>query len=150
MIRGALLALVLVLGIVLLAVPPRPGHSWVHPVAPPLTHVPALAEPTLGPTVGAPPSRGEGLRRAVEAAVRATGSSEQRDEVDRIAREAGALGEVGERARALRVTVEEDAARIAVALGPARVEAILARRDELSTRVGEGRVWTEAAERLRR
>jgi hypothetical protein len=53
------------------------------------------------------------------------------------------------RATELRLAVQGDAVALADALGPDRVGAILAAKDALSTRIGEGRAWSTAAERLR-
>lgn len=148
--RTAAAALVLLLGLLLALLPPPPDVAWLHPVAPPLTHIPALAEPTLGPPSDTPPSRGFGLRRAVEETVRAVGTPQQRAEIDQLGRAGGALGQKGQRAQALRVAVEVDVARLGDALGPDRIAVILASRDGLSTSIGEGRVWGDAADRLAR
>lgn len=124
-----------------------PDTAWLHPVAPPLSHVPALAEPTLGPPAGEPPRR-QGLRDALARTVHTSGDPAQRAALDALLRDAEALREDAERARALRVAIEEDAAELAVALGPERVGIVLAERDALAERIGEGRIWAEAIRRV--
>jgi hypothetical protein len=116
-----------------------PAHQLViHPVAPPLTRIAALGDAQLG--VASPPARGL-LRLAAQRAVQQVGSPAQRRDAtfpppDRAR---------AERSRALRLAVEADAIALANLLGPERVRAFVARKEDLSEWYGEGRVWREAA-----
>jgi hypothetical protein len=118
--------------------------AWVHPIAPPLTHVPGAGEETLLPQDGRPPPA-HALREGVARVVRATGTPAQR----------AALAQAGPtregataraRAHALREAVTRDAAALMRTLGPARVAAMLAAREELSWRYAEGKAWTTLVE----
>ncbi len=154
------------INLALAAAPRPPSTAWIHPVAPPLTHIPELGEPMLGtveavPAVppaiahapaprapGAPPLRG--LAGAVERVVRATGSAEQRAAIVALRARDRATLPLAERATALRRAVQAHAVAIASALGDARVGRILARKDALSTELGEGRAWEAARARVSR
>jgi hypothetical protein len=158
--RVAALVGALALNLLLAVAPARPALAWIHPVAPPLTHIPEMGESVLGAPRGAPPgAQGNhppgppplrGLAGAVESLVRAVGTPAQQ----------AALGELrgldqtvlphARRAMTLRLAVQADAIAIAEALGPTRVGAILADKDGLSTRIGEGRAWEAAIERVTR
>lgn len=155
---GFLLALVsLNLGLFLA----RPAATvlWVYPVAPPLTHIPEMAEPLLG-AAEAPPAqppggahggpqggpRGlPGYAGLVDRVIRTVGSAEQKIAVGKL-RPADTQA-LRQRAMQLRLAVQADAIVIAEVLGPERVATILARKDTLSTRYGEGRAWATAIER---
>lgn len=117
-----------------------PGRDVViHPIAPPLTRIAALGDAQLG--LAGPPSRGL-LRLGVQRAVQQVGTPAQRSASsfpppDRTR---------AERSRALRIAIEADAIALADALGPERVRAFVAHKEDLSEWYGEGRVWREAAE----
>lgn len=147
----------LVLNALLFLAAPTP-FLWLHPVAPPLTHLPELGEPVLG-TLEAPPTGGpgapprgppplRGLAGAVEVVVNTTGTEEQRAALRALRTLDQGVMPHARRAMEARVAVEDDAVALAEALGPERVGAILARREELSTRYGEGRAWAAAIERV--
>lgn len=122
----------------------------IHPVAPPLTRIASLGDAQLG--VSGPPSRGL-LRLAVQRAVQQVGTPAQRSAAAAQALTPPATGGSGlagwvanaERSRALRLAIEADAVALAEALGPARVQAFIAHKEDLSEWYGEGRVWREAA-----
>lgn len=128
-----------------------PAHELViHPVAPPLTRIAALGDAQLG--VAGPPSRGL-LRLAVQRAVQQVGTPAQRSAAAAQALTPPATGGSGlagwvanaDRSRALRLVIEADAVALAELLGPERVLAFIARKEDLSEWYGEGRVWREAA-----
>ncbi len=118
--------------------------AWVHPVAPPLTHVPGAGEETLAPQNSAPPP-GHALREGVIRVVRATGTPAQRAALARIGPSRDAA-QARARAVALREAVARDAAELMRTLGPARVGAMLAAREDLSWRYAEGKAWTVLVE----
>jgi hypothetical protein len=60
------------------------------------------------------------------------------------------MSDFRERGAALRMGIEADAQGLAAALGPARVSTIVAAKDTLATRYGEGRLWAQAGEALAR
>ncbi len=147
-----LAAAILVNGALLAAAPPT-TTTTVHPVAPPLTHIPAMAERTLGLDIRIRSQRGLILpltkvidavgdpeQRAALALLHAPGADETRESVAR----------ARARAQALRIAVERDAVALAEALGPARVGAIIAAREALAATHGEERAWRAAGERLER
>ena len=116
------------------------------------------SEPVLG-TLEAPPGPPGGrfngppplreLAGAVELIVRAVGDSTQKSAIQALhALDQGVMPRA-RRAMTLRVAVESDAVAIADVLGPERVGVILARKEDLSTRYGEGRAWSAAIERVR-
>ncbi|MDO9280289.1 MAG: hypothetical protein Q7U06_00130, partial [Pseudomonadota bacterium] len=147
----------------------RPALAWIHPVAPPLTHIPEMGESVLGgaPPVapggaaggspgnrpndrppGPPPLRG--LAGAVERLVRTVGTPAQQAALAELRGvEQGVLPHARQ-AMTLRLAVQADAIALAEALGHARVGAILADKDGLSTRIGEGRAWAAAIDRVAR
>ena len=162
---GFLLALV-ALNLGLLLARPAAAVLWVYPVAPPLTHIPEMGEPLLGaadapptPPQGRPPGgpqsgqvgpqggpRGlPGYAGLVDRVIRTVGSAEQKVAVGKL-RPADTRA-LQQRAMELRLAVQTDAVVIAEVLGPERVATILARKDTLSTRYGEGRAWATAIER---
>ena len=127
-----------------------PATAWVHPVAPPLTRIDALGDRPLAPAPGPPPDRPADLARAVAAAVARDAAPEGRRAATALTDAAGALDGRHQRARDLRIAVQDDAVALAEALGPERTGAVTAARDDLSRRLAEGRVWAQAAERLSR
>ncbi|MDP2310247.1 MAG: hypothetical protein Q8P18_29800 [Pseudomonadota bacterium] len=135
---------------VLAAAPGRPSLAWLHPMAPPLTHIPEMGEPVLGSAPPSAPSNRRGLAEAVERAVRAVGTPTQQRAVDELRRLDEGVLPAARRAMTLRLAVQADAIALAEALGPARVGAIVADKDGLSTRIGEGRAWASAIERMAR
>ncbi|MES2644329.1 MAG: hypothetical protein V4850_32890 [Myxococcota bacterium] len=168
--RLAALVGALALNVLLALVPARPALAWIHPVAPPLTHIPEMGESVLGASAvssaapgahghhppgppgnhppGPPPLRG--LAGTVDSLVRAVGTPAQQAALGELRVLDQAVLPHARRARTLRLAVEADAVAIAEALGPARVGAILADKDGLSTRIGEGRAWAAAIERVAR
>jgi hypothetical protein len=114
-------------------------------VAPPLTHVPGVGEPMLGPPVPAPR---DALYRAVSMTVTRVGTPEQQAALQRLAppdvREKVLEGQV------LRLKVQASVAEIMDALGPERVGAMIAAREDLALRYGEAAVWKDAAARVAR
>lgn len=150
--------------VLLAGAPPRAALAWVHPVAPPLTHIPEMGEAVLGaapspPPPPAPPPGAQGmypggppplrgLAGAVEQVARASGTPEQQFAVAQLRAVDQEMLPHARRARTLRLAVQADAIALAEALGPARVGRIVARKDALSTEVGEGRAWAEAIERV--
>lgn len=137
--------------------PRTPSRGTVLPVAPPLTHVPGAGEDVLlaeaapvtdGLRPPAPPPD-EVLRRGIGLVVNGVGSPAQR-----VALTSAGLGADGFRRRheervhanLLRAEVARDAAGLVEVLGPARVDAFLAAREDLSRRYAEGAAWDMLAE----
>lgn len=114
----------------------RPRVSTVHAVAAPLTRVPGNGLDTID---GGDPVPAIALRMGVVAAVRATGTPEQQA----AARALEAPPADHRPADMLRAAVQADAIAILSLLGPARVEAMLRARPELSAAYGELQVWEE-------
>lgn len=152
------------LNVLLATAPGRPALVWLHPVAPPLTHIPEMGEAVLGAAAtpaggtgpahprgpprppGPPPLRG--VAGAVEQVVRALGTPAQQAALAEVrGLEQGVLPHA-RRAMTLRLAVSADAVALAEAMGPERVGAVLADKDGLSTRIGEGRAWAAAIERV--
>ncbi|MDP2313797.1 MAG: hypothetical protein Q8P41_12890, partial [Pseudomonadota bacterium] len=93
-----------------------------------------------------PPLRG--LAGAVEQLVRTVGTPAQQAALAELRGiDQGALPRA-RRAMTLRLAVQADAVALAEALGPERVGAIVAQKDALATRIGEGRAWAGAIERV--
>jgi hypothetical protein len=152
-------ALAAALNVALQSGGPIPDLVWLHPVAPPLTHIPEMGEavlggtqPSLAPPTPPPPVPGHpprpplrGLAGTLEQVLRATGTPGQRAALDAARPDVEPLLR---RSTALRLAIERDAIAIADLLGPYRVGAILAQKDSLSTRYGEGRAWSAAASRV--
>lgn len=117
--------------------------AW--PIAPPLTHIPAMGLSVLDPS-GPPPSPREGaapllrgLLPRVPGAPRALAASlAENPEVPALSA----------RAQALRYAIQQDAARIAAVIGPDRLEGLIRARPELSARYGEAMVWGDLRQRL--
>lgn len=117
----------------------------VWPVAPPLTHIPAMGLSVLDPS-GPPPAPREGMAPLLRALLpRMPGE--------------GATGAAGlalppesaawaGRAQALRYLIQQDAAALIGRIGPDRLAAFLAARPELSARYGEVAVWLDLEKRL--
>ncbi len=167
--KAVAVAMLVLLNVALFLVEPRATIAWVHPVAPPLTHIPEMGEPLLGdaepsagprfqppgppPGAGGPPPQGpagppplQGLARLVDRAVRSVGTPEQKAATAGL--QPADTRPLLQRSMALRVAVQDHAIVIADVLGPERVGVILAKKDTLSTRYGEGRAWMTAIERL--
>ena len=136
--------------------PRTPSRGTLLPVAPPLTHVPGAGEDVLlaeaapvtdGLRPPAPPPD-EALRRGIGLIANGVATPKQT-----YALSAARLGPEGLRARdeervradRLRAEVARDAAELAEVLGPARVDAFLAAREELSRRYAEGAAWERLA-----
>ena len=125
-----------------------PAITWLHPVIPPLTHVPGAGEDLLA---GGVPREtgGSPLREGVVRTVLATGTPTPRQALS-----AEGLADVGALARRardaregqrLREEVVREAVVLAETLGSARVEAVLRAKEDLSWRYAEGKVWREVA-----
>lgn len=140
-----LLALAIDLG--LAAVKPTPSFVWIHPIAPPMTHIPSMGEQTLGPPI-AQARPGDGLRWALEWTLREQGTPEQRAAADALRQSPSAIHPLFARSLALRLAVQEDARAAVAVLGEDRVAAFVAEREALSARMGEQKVWRDAIERL--
>jgi hypothetical protein len=130
---------------VLPPLPARAGRLRVHPVAPPLVHVPAAGEDVLGDQ---PPTPPDALRRGLERVVEATGTDSQRTQRAALRRRAEDLARGRAAGHAPRVTVAAETAALVARLGPVRVEAMLAARERLSASMAEGRAWDEAVARI--
>lgn len=159
-IRGAV-ALAVGINLALSLARPVPAFTLLHPVAPPLTHIPEMGERTLQPQEEppAPPAaggerqagpRGGGLRWALDRVVRAQGTPEQRAALGALGGTEAAIPALAARALTLRIAVEADAAAVAGAVGAERLEAFLGAREALSASMGEARVWADARDRVRR
>jgi hypothetical protein len=147
---GRLLALlcagVLNVGIALLPpLPARPARVRVHPVAPPLVHVPAAGEQVLGDMPPAPP---DALLRGLERVIEATGDPAQRSARVTLRRRAEALVRARGGGHAPRAEVARATAGLVARLGPERTEAMIAARERLSASLAEGRAWDEAVARI--
>ncbi len=115
-----------------------PDTLVIHPVAPPLTRIAALGDAQLG--VAGPPARGL-VRLGVQRAVQQVGTPGQRAAAVFPPPSRASV----ERSRALRLAIEADAVALADQLGPARVSAFLAHKEDLSEWYGEGRTWQQAS-----
>jgi hypothetical protein len=82
--------------------------------------------------------------------VDATGDTAQHTAVDTIRALDRGVFPRAHRATELRLAIQADAIAIARVLGDARTGRILARKDDLSTRYGEGRAWEVALTRMAR
>lgn len=136
-----------VLNATLFVARPAPSRLTLHPVAPPLTYIPAMAERTLGPETRVPHE--SGLMLALSRVIAATGTTPQREALARIQHpDPEKTRERIAHARELRIAVEQDAIAIAEALGPERTGAIVAAREALGAQYGEERVWATAERAL--
>ena len=118
----------------------------VWPVAPPLTHIPAMGLSVLDPS-GPPPAPREGMAPLLRALL-----PRMPDGAD-VSPPALALPESAMwagRAQTLRYLVQQDAAALIGRIGPDRLAAFLAVRPELSARYGEVAVWSDLKQRLER
>lgn len=120
-------------------VDPSPVVAW--PLAPPLTHIPAMGLSVLDPQ-GAPPAPRGGFAPLLRGLLpRMPGSPPGLAEDPEIPA-------LSARAQSLRYAIQQDAARIASVIGPDRLEATLRARPELSARYGEAMVWEDLRRRL--
>ena len=139
-------ALVLALGLDLLLGlrvlrPEVPALVWIHPIAPPLVHVPGAAEETIldgsGPGAAPPDAIQRGLARVVQA----RGTPAQREALRALDARRAALGPSFSEGHRLRAAVAADAADLVDRLGPSRVAAFLDARERLSATWAEARTW---------
>jgi hypothetical protein len=124
-----------------------PRTGIVHPVAPPLTHVPGAGEDAIlrGSAPVGPPGD-VALREGLLRTIQATGTPEQRSRAQTLMRATGAQAPSRARAHALRAAVAADTAGLVEQLGFARVEAMLGARERLSWRYAEGLAWSRLAD----
>lgn len=134
-------------GAVALTAPPAP--LTLHPLAPPLTRIAALGDHPLGDHLAPaePGAQAPGrttLARAVHHVIQQIGTREQRARLTTLLPPRAPGG----RSATLQRAIEADAMAIAAVLGDDRVAAIVAHKEELAERYGEGRIWVLAHQRL--
>ena len=128
---------------------PDPRLTWVVPVVPPMTHIPEMGGPTLGSReIHKTPLAA--LFPALEQIEKNTTSSPalQATMAELRGSQQAMVSLIGSTQR-MRGAVTRDASHLVAALGDVRVAQVLARKEELSERYGEGRLWAEAIRRVR-
>lgn len=139
--RAALLTLALLVDLALLGAlrTPSAAPGVVHPVALPLTRIAALGDrPLLRPRATLP------AWTAVDLLGRHLSLPAQRDALERLRRESARGAAAHGRADTLRLALARDAVEMARVLGPERVRAGLALREQLAAHYGEQRTWDQA------
>ena len=124
------------------------GPGWLHPVPPPLTRIEALGEQTLGPDAPEPP-RGEHLLDAMDRLLRQPSSDNQRRAMAAARALLDQIRPLADENQRLRLAVEQDALALAQVLGSERLAVVVAQKESLADRVGEGWLWRDVIDRVR-
>lgn len=146
--RWILAAGALALHIILFAQPESQPWFWVtRPVAPPLTHLPGHAEPTLAASLVHQPPDGRTLIAALQPAIGADATRTQAKSLKRAAELSQNLTRLEAEALAARLAVQDHAVALMTTLGPHRLGRLEVQRATTSKAMGETWVWTDAATR---